>query len=101
MKNNDEIQLSVLPEGIKYWHKKTENKYNIIFHNENGPAIEWPDGSECWYKDNLLHNENGPAVKYADGSEEYWLNGKQYTKEQYYNELEKNNKKKNKESVKK
>ena len=30
-----------------------------------------------------LHNEHGPAVIAPDGTEEYWLGNVQYTKEQF------------------
>ena len=36
-------------------------------HRENGPAIEWTNGSRIWYINGRRHRENGPAIEYADG----------------------------------
>jgi len=53
------------------------------FHNLNGPAIEYVDGSKAYYVDGNLHRIDGPAVIYSDGEVEYWLNGKKLTKEEF------------------
>lgn len=29
------------------------------------------------------HNENGPAVEYYDGDKEWWINGKQISKQEF------------------
>ena len=34
-----------------------------------------------YYKNGIVHNDKGPAIKHRDGKVEYWLNGKQTTKE--------------------
>ena len=47
-------------------------------HREDGPAIEWADGSKEYWLNGMLHREDGPAVELADGSKEYWLNGERY-----------------------
>ena len=62
--------------------------------------VEWPDGTKYWYKVRKLHRgelhrEDGPAVECADGRKEYWLNGKEYKEEQYYEEIKKQELKKN------
>ena len=44
-------------------------------HNENGPAVVWPDGGKDYYINGELHNENGPAVVESDGKMEFWVNG--------------------------
>ena len=38
-----------------------DSKYTIL-HRDNGPAVEYKDGSEAWYKDNELHRVGGPAI---------------------------------------
>lgn len=56
------------------WYKKGTN----ILHKEYGPAIEYADGTECWYFDGRIHREDGPAVyNNYDFSEykEYWYQG--------------------------
>ena len=44
-------------------------------HREDGPAIEWPDGTKFWYRDGNLHREDGPASEYANGAKEWWYKG--------------------------
>ena len=38
-----------------------DSKHTIL-HRDNGPAVEYKDGSEAWYKDNELHRVGGPAI---------------------------------------
>ena len=57
------------------------NKYyylNNLLHREDGPAIEYTDGSEEWYKNGKLHREDGPAIKWVNGPKFWHLNGKRY-----------------------
>jgi hypothetical protein len=56
--------------GTKRWY------FNDQYHREDGPAIEYPDGSKCWHLNGNLHRVDGPAIEYADGSKEWRLNGK-------------------------
>ena len=44
-------------------------------HKEDGPAIEWEDGSKYWYCEGHLHRKNKPAVIQMDGLCEWWENG--------------------------
>jgi NADPH-dependent ferric siderophore reductase len=37
-----------------------------------------PDRTE-WFLNGKLHREDGPAVEWADGSRSWWLNGEQVT----------------------
>ena len=39
-----------------------------------------------WYKDaehSIRHRENGPAVEYANGSKEWYINGKELTEAEF------------------
>jgi hypothetical protein len=47
-----------------------------IFHREDGPAVEWPNGTKRWYLNGKLHREGGPAVEDANGTKFWYLNGK-------------------------
>jgi hypothetical protein len=58
--------------GNKFSHK---DKEMTIFHREDGPAIEWSDGSKSWWFNGKLHREDGPAIERADGTTSWWLNG--------------------------
>jgi hypothetical protein len=51
----------------------------MVYHRENGPAIEFSDGSTCWYRNGLLHRENGPAVVFSMGMQSWWVDGKPLT----------------------
>ena len=66
-------------------------KYNIIkyanntryyldglLHREDGPAIEWTDGTKEWYKNGLLHREDGPAKQCTNGYKSWYFNDKCY-----------------------
>jgi hypothetical protein len=48
---------------------------NGQLHREDGPAIEWADGSKYWWVNDQRHREDGPAIERADGSKEWYLNG--------------------------
>jgi hypothetical protein len=64
------------PNHIVYtWGKVW--KLNDRFHREDGPAIEWAEGSgdKCWYLYGELHREDGPAFEGTDGVKIWFLNG--------------------------
>lgn len=66
-------QFIHIKNGNKRYYSDREM---TVLHREDGPAIEWPDGSKSWYRNGKRHREDGPAIEYADGSKEWWLNGK-------------------------
>jgi len=97
------VYIEIDDVGNKFYHRDRAMK---IFHREDGPAIEWVDGSKSWYRngklhredgpageyasgtkvwsiDGLKHREDGPAIERADGSNEWWVNGKQVTEEEH------------------
>ena len=41
---------------------------NGKLHRTDGPAIEYPDGSNYWYQNDRRHRTDGPAVIHPDGS---------------------------------
>ena len=51
------------------WYK------NDILHRTDGPAIEYPDGSQAWFSNGVRHRSGEPAYVGADGSEEWWVRG--------------------------
>jgi hypothetical protein len=55
--------LFITVSGDKEWW------LNDKLHREDGPAVEYTDGSTGWYLNDKLHREDGPAV-------EWWLNDK-------------------------
>jgi len=55
---------------------KTEWFLNGNWHREDGPAIEYVDGTKMWYVNGKLHREDGPAITYIYGYKAWYLNGK-------------------------
>ena len=56
---------------------------NGILHREDGPAVEYPDGTKYWYKNGKVHRFGGTAVIMPGDAESYWIDDKQVTKEQH------------------
>ena len=56
---------------------------NDKLHREDGPAIEFGDGSKWWFLNGKFHREDGPAVEYADGTKGWCLNGKELTQAEF------------------
>ena len=52
-------------------------------HRTDGPAVEYANGSKCWYKEDKYHRTDGPAVELADGSKFWYIDGIEYSLEQY------------------
>lgn len=65
--------MKTIEFGNTFWH----NEKNEL-HREDGPAIEWYDGSKIYMVNGKTHKEDGPAVIWANGNKEYWLNGIRY-----------------------
>ena len=63
--------------GSKLWYR--DGKY----HRENGPAVELPSGSKLWYRDGHLHRDDGPACEWIDGSKHWFFNGSYLTEDQF------------------
>lgn len=58
---------------------KFEHRVNGLLHCEDGPAIEYVNGTRKWYRNGLLHREDAPAIEYWDDiSKEWWVNGIQH-----------------------
>ena len=66
----------------EYGNRCWKNESNQ-FHRENGPAIEWSDGTKEWYLDGKLHRTDGPAVEWFDGDKYWYLNGVKLTESEF------------------
>ena len=55
--------------GSKEWYR------NGLLHRDDGPAIEWASGDKWWFKDGLCHRDGGPAFEGANGDKEWYRNG--------------------------
>jgi hypothetical protein len=62
---------------------------NDELHREDGPALEWPNGSKGWFLHGMLHREDGPAIEEPNGSRGWYLYGQQLTEEEFDQWLEK------------
>lgn len=61
-----------------------------ILHRDNDlPAIVCDDGDQVWYNYGKRHRETGPSVLYLDGEKLYYLNGIQYSEEEFYKLIDK------------
>ena len=59
---------------MKNYFKNAEGQ----FHREDGPAIEYSDGTKLWFYHGTRHRLDGPAIERVDGSKEYFINGDWY-----------------------
>ena len=67
--------VTVDEEGNTRWFKDARC---TIRHREDGPAIEYANGTKRWYQNGELHRENGPAIEYTDGHKEWCQNGQRH-----------------------
>ena len=78
---DDFTGIAIDEAGYKVWC------LNGKYHREDGPAVEYADGSKFWYLDGKKHREDGPAVECAGGTKSWYLNGKCYTEEGHKTEM--------------
>lgn len=67
-------------DGTKAWCINGE------YHRDDGPAIEYGDGTNIWYKHGVLHRSDGPAIEWSNGYKEWYINGIQFSGLEYINE---------------
>lgn len=53
------------------------------FHCEDGPALEFDDGTKTWAINGQLHRLDGPAIERSDGSTEYWIANRRLTDDEF------------------
>lgn len=53
--------------------------------------LTWEDMSEFWFKEDQFHRDDGPAIQWGDGYFEWWFNGKEYSFEEYFELISKEN----------
>ena len=64
-------------DGTKAWYINGER------HREDGPAIEEVDGLKAWFINDLRHREDGPAVEHSSGTKLWYLNGCMLTEDEF------------------
>jgi hypothetical protein len=66
--------------SIKHFHE-FENRIEWytetgILHREDGPAVEWINGTKEWYQMGQCHREDGPAIEDTEENlKEWWIRG--------------------------
>ena len=71
--------LNIDQDGNKYWYKGNG------FHRDNDlPAIDYADGTKCWYQDDLRHRIGNPAVIWYNGEVHWFLKNVQYSEKDYW-----------------
>jgi hypothetical protein len=74
LSKEDEIMqptMTVDSAGDKIWRLPCGRS-----HREDGPAVEYDDGTKFWYLNDKLHRTDGPAIEYADGRKSWRQHGK-------------------------
>ena len=63
----------------------TRRYYNNAgeLHRDEGPAVDWADGTKLWYQNGQLHRTDCPAVECRDGDKRWYINGKRLTEEYF------------------
>jgi hypothetical protein len=78
---NKQSILEIDGRGNKFW------KLNGLFHREDGPAIEYADGTKQWWSNGNRNRIDGPAVIYPTGEKFWFLDGYSYTYEEWFQKL--------------
>ncbi len=65
--------------AIEYLNGSKEWWVNGKKHRKDGPALEYSNGTRYWYLNGNRHRLDGPAIEWEDGVKEWWVNGKELT----------------------
>ena len=57
---------------------RTFNSVGGFSVGEVPTIIILPNGDKYWFLNSNYHREDGPAVEYADGTKEWWMYGKRH-----------------------
>ena len=69
---NNQPVCEIDEDGDVYWTLNGQD------HRDDGPAIEFSNGSKQWWVHGKLHRLDGPAIESISGTKEWWLNGKRH-----------------------
>ena len=62
---------------------------NDTVHRENGPAVEYANGTKYWYLNGKRHRINGPAIEYVGGYNSWYLHGTMHSESDYWKKMNK------------
>ena len=66
-------RVEVAKDGTRRYYNKAGE-----LHRDEGPAVEWPDGSKGWFQNGQYHRTDGPAIERANGTKEWVQNGQRH-----------------------
>ena len=72
------MRIEIDEKGTKRYYNNQEE-----LHHEDGPAVEYSDGSKLWCINDQLHREGGPAIEWANGCTFLCLNGQHVSEEEF------------------
>ena len=78
--HNDDGPAITYPNGIQQYY--IDGK----LHREDGPAEEWPDGTYSWFFRGEFHRLDGPAIQQPDGTHLWFIYGKEFTEAEWEEE---------------
>jgi hypothetical protein len=58
--------------GTKRWYT------NDKLHRDDGPAVEYLDGTCAWVHNGEFHRTDGPALEYAAGDKHWYQHGEKH-----------------------
>jgi len=64
-------KVEVYSSGNRYWYNEKDQR-----HREDGPAVEFANGTKAWYINSKRHREDGPAIEGAGGNKSWYINDK-------------------------
>ena len=70
-----EYTLRIYDNGAREYFNKAGQ-----YHREDGPAIEWANGTKEWWVNGEPHRTDGPAIELTNGTKEWWVNGQRVSK---------------------
>ena len=71
-------------DALKYHIKVTKYGTRCYYnnagelHRDDGPAVEWYDGTKDWYQNGQLHRTDVPAIERSNGTKEWFQNGQRH-----------------------
>lgn len=69
--------FDALKYRIEVTNAGTRRYYNNAgeLHRDDGPAVEYADGSKAWFQNGKRHRIGGAAAEYTDGCKAWYQNG--------------------------
>lgn len=63
----------------------TRRYYNAAnqLHRDDGPAIEWRNGTKSWFQNGKRHRIDGAAIEFASGFKAWYINGEELTEAEF------------------